>query len=322
MFGRNREKKMKPVYVINGFLDSGKTDFTKYTLAQPYFKTKGTTLLIVCEEGENEYEEKLLTMTNTVMEIIEDEDELTPAALMALDAKHDPERVIIEYNGMWNYKNFKLPKKWRLEQQITIIDASSFELYFTNMKSLLSEQLRGSELILFNRCDGIEDLATYKRNVKAINQRADIIFEDKNGEVDVTLDEDLPFDLNTDPIELNNFGYGMFYLDALEHVDRYDGKNIRFTAMVAKPYDMADNAFVPGRMAMTCCAEDMQFLGFKCEYDEAPSLKEKEWVTVTAHVKKALVPEYQGVGPLLNVVEIEHVSEPQNPIIDFSNPNQ
>ncbi len=313
---------MKPVYVINGFLDSGKTDFTKYTLAQPYFRTKGTTLLIVCEEGENEYDEKLLTATNTVMEVIEDEEELTPAALMALDARHDPERVIIEYNGMWNYKNFKLPKKWRLEQQITIIDASSFELYFTNMKSLLSEQLRGSELILFNRCDGIEDLATYKRNVKAINQRADIIFEDQNGEVDVTLDEDLPFDLNTDPIELNNFGYGMFYLDALEHVDRYDGKNIRFTAMVAKPYDMAENAFVPGRMAMTCCAEDMQFLGFKCEYDGAPSLKEKEWVTITANVKKALVPEYQGVGPLLNVIDIEHVKEPQNPIIDFSNPNQ
>ncbi len=322
MFGRNIEKKMKPVYVINGFLDSGKTDFFKYTISQPYFRTKGLTLLIVCEEGENEYDEKLLTTTNTVMETFEDEEELTPAAMMALEAKHDPERILIEYNGMWNYKEFKLPKKWKLEQQITVIDASNFELYFTNMKSLLSEQLRNSDLILFNRCDGIEDLATYKRNVKAINQKADIIFEDMNGEVDVTLDEDLPFDLNADPIELNNFGYGMFYLDALEHVDRYDGKNIKFTAMVAKPFDMAENAFIPGRMAMTCCAEDMQFLGFKCEYDDAPKLKEKEWVKVTANVRKALVPEYQGVGPLLSVVDIEHVSEPKNPIIDFSNPNE
>ena len=311
---------MKPVYVINGFLDSGKTDFTKYTLAQPYFKIKGTTLLIVCEEGENDYDEKLLAMTNTVKEIIEDEEEFTPATLMALEAKYDPERVIIEYNGMWNFKNFRLPKKWRLEQQITIIDASSFTLYFSNMKSLLSEQLRNSELILFNRCDGIEDLASYKRNVKAINHKADIIFEDMNGEVDVTLDEDLPFDLNADPIELNNFGYGMFYLDALEHVDRYDGKNVRFTALVSKPFEMADNAFVPGRLAMTCCAEDMQFLGFKCEYDDASSLKEKDWVKVTCNVRKALVPEYQGVGPLLSVIELEHVSEPAHPVIDFSNP--
>ena len=51
---------MKPVYVINGFLESGKTEFIRYTLAQPYFRIKGKTLLIVCEEGEIEFEEKLL----------------------------------------------------------------------------------------------------------------------------------------------------------------------------------------------------------------------------------------------------------------------
>ena len=51
---------MKPVYVINGFLESGKTEFISFTLAQPYFQVRGKTLLIVCEEGENEYEEALL----------------------------------------------------------------------------------------------------------------------------------------------------------------------------------------------------------------------------------------------------------------------
>ena len=201
---------MKPVYVINGFLDSGKTDFFRYTLAQPYFKTKGKTLLIVCEEGENEYEEKLLQSTNTVLELIEDEADFNVSKLTALDNRYEPERVLIEYNGMWNFKNMHLPKKWGIEQQISMIDASSFKLYYTNMKSLLAEQIRNSDMILFNRCDGIEDLAAYKRNIKAINQRADIIFEDENGEVDVTLDEDLPFDLKADPIELNNYGYGMF----------------------------------------------------------------------------------------------------------------
>ena len=236
---------MKPVYIINGFLDSGKTDFFRYTIAQPYFRTSGKTLLIVCEEGENDYEEKLLKSTNTVIEKIEDEEDFTPDNLIKLDAKHNPERILIEYNGMWNFKNMKLPIMWKREQQITVIDASNFELYFNNMKSLLAEQLRGSDLILFNRCDGIEDLASFKRNVKAINQMADIIFEDMNGEVDVTLDEDLPFDLNADPIELNNFGYGMFYLDALEHVDRYEGKNIKFKAMVLIPPDFPKNRFVP-----------------------------------------------------------------------------
>ena len=50
---------MKPVYVINGFLESGKTEFISFTLAQPYFQIKGKTLLILCEEGENEYDEAL-----------------------------------------------------------------------------------------------------------------------------------------------------------------------------------------------------------------------------------------------------------------------
>ncbi len=314
---------MKPVYIINGFLDAGKTDFFRYTIAQPYFRTKGKTLLIVCEEGENDYEDKLLKSTNTVVEFIEDEEDFNPDALVALDAKHNPERILVEYNGMWNFKNMRLPVMWNLEQQITVIDCSSFELYFSNMKSLLAEQIRNSDLILFNRCDGLtENLPAYKRNVKAINQKADIIFEDQNGEVDVTLDEDLPFDLNDDPIELNNYGYGMFYLDALDHVERYEGKNIKFKGMVLIPPEFPDNRFVPGRMAMTCCAQDMQFLGFACEYDKVDELKEKEWVEVTARVVKQYVPEYQGEGPVLIATSVEKTTEPANPVIDFSNPEQ
>ena len=322
MMGLQRRIKLKPVYIINGFLDSGKTDFFRYTIAQPYFRTKGKTLLIVCEDGENDYEEKLLKQTNTVIERIEEEEDFNPDALIALDAKHNPERILVEYNGMWNFKNMKLPIMWKLEQQITVIDCSSFELYFNNMKSLLAEQIRNSDLILFNRCDGIEDLASYKRNVKAINQKADIIFEDKNGEVDVTLDEDLPFDLNADPIELNNYGYGMFYLDALDHVERYEGKNVKFKGMVLKPEEFPKNRFVPGRMAMTCCAQDMQFLGFACEYENTDKLNEKDWVLVTAKVVKEYVAEYQGEGPVLKAISVESTTPPENQVIDFSNPEQ
>ena len=67
---------MKPVFIINGFLESGKTTFIKFTLQQPYFKTKGTTLLLLCEEGEEEYDEALLSATNTVVEVIEKQEDL------------------------------------------------------------------------------------------------------------------------------------------------------------------------------------------------------------------------------------------------------
>ena len=320
MFGRGEKK--KPVYVINGFLDSGKTDFYRYTMAQPYFQTKGRTLLIVCEEGENDYSDTLLKKTNTVKEVIEEEAEFTPSALMALESKYDPERVLIEWNGMWPFRDFKIPKAWQMEQQITMVDAQTFSMYFTNMKSLLSDQLRNSDLILFNRADGLEDLPNFKRNVKAVNPKAEIIFEGANGEIDVTLDEDLPYDLNDDPIVLNNFGFGNFYLDALDHVERYLGKRIRFKAMVMKPGGIPEGSFVPGRLVMTCCAQDIQVLGFACAYDKVAELKEQDWIEVTARIEKRFVEAYEGEGPFLIAESVEKTDPPKTEVIDFSNPDE
>ncbi len=249
---------MKPVYIINGFLESGKTEFISYTLGQPYFQVKGKTLLILCEEGEVEYDDILLKASRTELELIEDEEDFTPSHLIELEKKHKPERIIIEYNGMWNFKNMKLPWHWSVEQQITTIDASTFPMYFNNMKTFLAEMVRKSELIIFNRCDGIEDLNNYKRNIKAINQKADIVFETAEGEIDEIMEEDLPYNLEDEVIELDNQGYGIWYLDSLDHLERYEGKKVSFTAMVVKPRSFPKGYFVPGRMAMTCCAEDME----------------------------------------------------------------
>ncbi len=308
---------MKPVYIVNGFLESGKTEFIRYTLAQPYFQVRGTTLLIVCEEGVEEYEDSLLLKSRTVMEVIDDEEEFNASYLIELEKKHKPERIIIEYNGMWNFKNMKLPWHWKVEQQITTIDASSFVMYFTNMKSLLAEMLRKSEMIIFNRCDGIEDLSSYKRNVKAINQQAEIIFEDAQGEINQIFEDDLPYSLNAPIIELDNEGYGIWYLDSLDNLDRYIGKTVQFVGMVLKPADFPKGYFVPGRMAMTCCADDMAFLGFACEYDKADTLSEKQWVKVTAKVAKEYFADYQGEGPVLKAISVEQTRAPKEEVISF-----
>ena len=309
---------MKPVYVINGFLESGKTEFICYTLAQPYFQIKGRTLLIVCEEGEVEYDEKLLARSRTDMVVIDEEEDFNTSHLIELEKKYRPERIIIEYNGMWNFKNMKLPWHWIVEQQITTVDASTFPMYFTNMKSLLAEMIRKSEMIIFNRCDGVEDLSVYKRNVKAINQQADIIFEDSQGEVNQIFEDDLPYNLNDPIIELDNQGYGIWYLDSLDNLDRYIGKTIQFTAMVLKPKEFPKGFFIPGRMAMTCCAEDMAFLGFACEYDKADTLTEKQWVKVTAKVDKEYFADYEGEGPVLKAISVEQTKAPKEPVISFT----
>ena len=89
---------MKPVYMINGFLESGKSEFITYTLSQPYFRLKGTTLIILCEEGEVEYEESLLKKSKAIIEVIEDVVAITTTHLLVLEKKHKPERIIIELN--------------------------------------------------------------------------------------------------------------------------------------------------------------------------------------------------------------------------------
>jgi uncharacterized repeat protein (TIGR03943 family) len=310
---------MKPVYIINGFLESGKTEFITFTLNQPYFQIKGKTLLIVCEEGENEYDAALLQKSRTVMEVIDDEEDFTPSRLTDMEKKYKPERIIIEYNGMWNFKNMKLPWYWKVEQQITTIDGSTFPMYYTNMRSLLAEMIRKSEMIIFNRCDTVRDqLNTYKRNIKAVNPSADVIFEDSNGEIDEILEEDLPYDLNQDTIVLDDNGYGIWYLDAMDHLDRYTGKKLQFIAMVLKPENIKNGYFVPGRMAMTCCAEDMAFLGYACEFPGASALKQKEWVKVTATVSKEYWEDYNGEGPVLHAVSVEKTKAPKETVISFT----
>lgn len=310
---------MKPVYVINGFLESGKTEFISFTLSQPYFQIKGKTLLLLCEEGENEYDEALLKRSRTEVELLEEEADFNPEKLTELEKKHKPERIIIEYNGMWNYKNARLPWYWKIEQQITTIDGSTFPMYYTNMRSLLAEMIRGSEMIIFNRCDTVRDqLNTYKRNVKAVNAKADVVFEDSNGEIDEIFEEDLPYDLKQETIALDNNGYGIWYLDSMDHLERYVGKKLEFVAMVLKPENFPEGYFVPGRMAMTCCAEDMAFLGYACKYEGAGALKQKEWVRVTATVSKEYFEDYKGEGPVLHAVKVEKTKAPREEVISFT----
>lgn len=309
---------MKPVYVINGFLESGKTEFITFTLDQPYFQSSGKTLLILCEEGEIEYEPALLKRCGAVVELIEREEDFQPAYLLELEKKHKPARVIIEYNGMWNYKKMKLPWHWNIEQQITIIDGSTFSVYYSNMRSLLAEMLRKSELIIFNRCDGIEELNSYKRNVKALNPTAEIVFEDANGEIDEIFEDDLPYDLSQETLMLDNQGYGIWYLDVMDHPERYLDKTLRFKAQVLIPEGFPEGYFVPGRMAMTCCADDMVFLGYACEYTGAKSLKQKDWVEVTATMTVEQRDFYEGEGVVLHAVSVTKTKAPREEIISFT----
>ncbi len=308
---------MIETFVINGFLESGKTDFIKYTIAQPYFRLRGKTLVIVCEEGESEYEQTLLQKHNVVVEIIDREMDFNDTKLTELEKKHSPKRIIIEFNGMWNHKTMKLPNTWNMEQQITMFDANTFKNYYDNMKSIILEMSRKSELIIFNRCDEVEDLTTFKRNLKIVNTQADIVFEGANGEIPTILEEELPYNLDASTLKLDDDNFGVWYMDMYENTERYIGKKVEFEGEVLLDSEMQEGYFIPGRLVMTCCADDMEFLGFPCAYDKMEQIKDKSWVKVKAVVAKEYFEDYQGEGPILHGLSVLEVNEPKDRILNF-----
>ena len=300
------------VYLMTGFLDSGKTQFLNFTLSQDYFQIDGKTLLILCEEGEEEYDPRELLKYGVVIETVEDKEDLTEEWLEEMNKKYKPERVVIEYNGMWQVSEFekmKLPAGWAIEQKITTVDASTFQMYLTNLKPLFVEMVKGAELVLFNRCEDKKPLAGYRRSVKVVSPQAEVIFEDENGEINEISEEDLPYDVNAPVIEIKPEDYGIWYIDCMDKPDRYVGKVVEFTGMVLKSPEFPKNYLVPGRMAMTCCEADMTFLGFICKAREARNLETKQWVKVRANIAYEFGPDYDGVGPVLYAESVEPAQE-------------
>ena len=303
-----------PVFLITGFLESGKTTFLQDTIGESYFAISGNTLLLICEEGEEEYDPQLLAANRTYPVVIENQEDLQPKGMERLRKKVHAERVIIEYNGTWDPRDLELPEGWFLHQQLMMVDGSTFETYFSNMRSFFGNNARNSEVIIVNRSTPEMDLPRIKRIFRSVNPACDVVFEGEEGELDAFIEEDLPYDLNAPVIDLKAEDYGIWFLDASESPERYDGKTVRFTAMIHKQKDMPADSFVPGRMAMNCCEADMVFLGYLCHSPEAAAWKDASWVSLTAKVKKEFVQQYGEEGPVLYAQKLEPAQPIPQPV--------
>ena len=310
-----------PVFLFTGFLDSGKSTFINDTLQDEEFATGEKTILILCEEGEIEYDEKALEKSNTYIVRVEKEEDLTSEFLKECNAQYRPRRVIVEFNGMWRQKNFmetQLPRKWVMGQILCTIDSTTFNMYINNMKSLVMEQVTYADLIIINRCTEETDQTMFRRNIKAVNRMAQIIYETVDGHVLSPAEEQLPFDLSGEEVEICDEDFGIWYLDAMDHPEKYAGKKIRFRAIVYKNREIPKGCFVAGRFAMTCCADDIAFIGMLAHYEFADRLQIKEWVNVTARVKGEYHPLYQGEGAVLYVEDIGRAEKPEEDLVYFN----
>ncbi len=309
-----------PVFVVHGFLEGGKTRFALETLADEYFSDGERNLVLACEEGIEEYEEEILKQANATLVMLEDKTEFNETFLAECQKKYKPTQIVLEYNCMWGMdflRDMYMPKGWFVAQVITVVDASTFDVYLKNMKSIFMEMAKDSDLIIFNRSSDETPAAVYKRNMRAVNPKAQVVFEREDGTM-LKFEEELPFDLDAEVIEIADTDYGIWYIDAMDHPERYDGKTLRFKGMAYTSKHLPEGYFVPGRMAMTCCADDTAFIGFLCRSSYVDRLKQRQWLTVTAKAHMEKRPEYNGEeGIVLHSTNIKKAEKPEEELVYF-----
>lgn len=306
-----------PVYLFAGFLDAGKTRFINNILADG-FARDDRTLLICCEEGETEYDPKVLK--NVTVLTVEDEEDLTRSFLEQCGAKYRPEQVLIEYNGMWSMQSLIeeiLPDNWLLYQVMTLVDARTFEVYVKNMGQLMMEKILNADMLDFNRCTPELAGQLRARNLRMVNRRADIYLEYENGDSEEYLTGDeCPFDLSQDVVDIPDDDYGIWFVDVMDHPERYAGKTVRMKLVMCHSKQFP-GVCCPGRFAMVCCENDVQFLGLIAEGEGTGRFRNHDWVDVTARVSVEEREPYQGRGPVLNLLSISP-AEPADPdVVSF-----
>lgn len=307
-----------PVYLFAGFLDSGKTNFINGIL-EDGFAREEKTLLVCCEEGVEEYDPRFLR--NVTVVTVEEESDLTEQFLKEREKKYRPAQVLIEYNGMWQLSRLYqevLPDNWVLYQIMTTVEAGTFEVYAKNMGQLMMEKIAQADMIVFNRCTETLRAALRKRNLKMVNRRADIFLENVDGtSEDYLTGDECAFDLSAPVIDIPDEDFGVWYVDVMEHTERYAGKAVQFKAVLCRSPKYPDMV-IPGRFAMVCCADDITFLGFACRGGELDRFEDREWAILTAEVTFEQHEAYgEEPGPVINVITAVPCEGPKEDLISF-----
>ena len=302
-----------PVYLFLGFLESGKTKFIQETLEDPRFSDGETTLLLVTEEGIEEYDkEKFANSQSVEMLVIDEKEGLTEQALAQAQKQCGATRVVVEYNGTWMLEDFfnAMPEGWMVNQLMTFFDAQTFLNYNANMRQFTFDKIQNAQLVVFNRFDDSMDKMEFHKIVRAISRRCDIVYEHADGKADFDdIEDPLPFDINAPVIEIEDKDYAFFYRDLTENLETYIGKKVKFKGLVATDKRLSPQDIVLGRHVMTCCEADIQYCGLACVLPEVMNLQTRDWICVTATVKFEKHRIYKGKGPVI-VAERVIVCEP------------
>ena len=310
-----------PVYLFLGFLESGKTKFIQETLEDPRFSSGEKTLLLVMEEGVEDYETiKFSDAENVELVVIEDKADMTEEKLSALQMQYEADRVVVEYNGTWLLEDFfaAMPEGWMINQVMTFFDSTTFLNYNANMRQFVFDKINNTQLCVFNRFDDRMDKMAFHKIVRGISRRCDIVYEKADGKAEFDdIEDPLPFDINAPVIEIKDKDYAFFYRDLTENMEAYIGKIVKFRGIVATDKRLEPQDIVVGRHVMTCCADDIQYCGLACTLPQVMDLQTRDWITITAKVEFKKHRIYKGKGPVLTAEKVVISEAPEEQLATF-----
>ncbi|MBR3045625.1 MAG: GTPase [Oscillospiraceae bacterium] len=306
-----------PVYLFLGFLEAGKTAFIQETIGDPQFNEHDRILLLVFEEGFTEYD--LTGHDEVTLHLIENQSDLQKEKLRALVDAVKPDRILIEYNGMWNLEKLfsDTPENWYLFQTVTVIDSATFLLYNTNMRALLAEKMRACDLLYFNRFQQEYDALEFHRLVRALNRRTLIYYEYTDGNVALdNLEDPLPYDIESDRFVVHDRDFALWFRDASDDPEKYNGKVVTIRVLVVQDERLPKHTVAVGREVMTCCAADIQFCCMAA-HTKTVFPQPQQWAVITARmlVKRHLF--RQQVVPELEILAATPADPPEEAVATF-----
>ena len=309
------------VYLFLGFLESGKTKFIQETLEDERMNSGERTLLLVCEEGLEEYAPDKFNVSNCAVVTLENESELNQDNLKALTRKYRAQRVVVEYNGTWLLEQFfeAMPESWVINQMMTFFDATTFLNYNANMRQLVFDKINMTQMVVFNRFKGEYSKEEFHKVVRGISRRPDIVYEYVGGKAEMDdIVDPLPFDVNAPVIEISDRDFAWFYRDMAENGESYIGKTVRFKGMAAVSKKVPQGYIVLGRHIMTCCEADIAYDGFAVNTRGLlTDIKTRDWLTVTAKISYEYNDIYRAEGPVLTAEKLETAEPPEEFVVTY-----
>ena len=309
-----------PIYLFLGFLESGKTKFIQETLEDRRFNKGEKTLLLICEEGIEEYDVSRMPKKNIIIHVIDNKEDFTMENFTKILEDSGAERIVVEYNGMWTMDDFfkAMPDETTVAQVMCFVDATTFMNYNSNMRSLVVDKFNSTEMVVFNRFEKSYDPNDFHKIVRGVSRRAEIVYEYSDGQIAYDdIEDPLPFDVEADEIIIEDKDFALWYRDIMDDPFKYDGKTMTFKALTAKNGKFPENTYAVGRHIMTCCVEDIQYCWMVAQTDNGTEPQNKEWITVTGKISVQKHKLYKGKGPVLFVQKIEKAEAPDQPVATF-----